>query len=139
MSGLDITPLMSLSTVRLQPVPPLHTLSREEALSERKGCCTGPTTNAKRARVGPWLLAHAQVPVPAQAGSANTLGLRQTTLQVLGLLEGLKALGAPTHITSYQRGGHYKVKHTALHMADVEKVKRHMGFGNWTLSWQPTT
>ena len=63
------------------------------------------------------------------------LGLRQTTLQVFGLFEELTALGAPTHITSYQYGGHYKVKHTAFHMADVERVKRHMGFGNWTLSW----
>ena len=80
-------------------------------------------------------VAHAQVPVPAQAGSANTQGLRQTTLQVPGLLEELKALGAPTRIVSYQRGGHDKVKHTAFHMADVARVKRHMGFGNWTLSW----
>ena len=27
------------------------------------------------------------------------------------------------------------MKHTTFHMADVERVKRHMGFGNWTLSW----
>ena len=39
-------------------------------------------------------------------------------------VEELKALGAPTHITSYQ---HYKVKHTAFHMADVERVKRQWG------------
>ena len=34
------------------------------------------------------------------------------------------------HITSYQYGGHYKVKYTAFQKADVAKMKRHMEFGS---------
>ena len=41
--------------------------------------------------------------------------------------------------TSPMNGGHYKVKR-AFDMADVERVKRYMGFENWALSLieQPT-
>ena len=78
-------------------------------------------------------LAHVQVPVFAQTGPDSTQGLRQATLHVLGLLEELKLqVRRPTWSPT---GGHYKVKHTAFHLVKVTKVQRHMGFGNWTLSW----